>query len=56
MLKKWMENYRKSMNRSMAIERRAMKADAEMRHREKEMMAWARAKSAERNSVLSGMY
>ena len=56
MLKKWLESYKASMNRAIEHERRAMKADAEMRRREDELMAWARAKAASRNSILSGMY
>lgn len=56
MLKKWMDGYKKSMDHAMKLERRAMKADAEMKKREDEMMAWARAKAASRSVVLSGMY
>lgn len=56
MLREWKENFVRAQKRSERLERRAAKADADMRARECEIMAWAKAQSAARENVLSGMY
>ncbi len=56
MLKQWKENFKKASDRAQKIERRALRADAELKKREDEMLAWARSKAASPRSILSGMY
>ena len=56
MLRQWKENFVNSQRRSAMHERRAMAAQREMQRLEDEMMEWARAQVAARESILSGVY
>ena len=55
-LREWKENFVKAQKRNAAHERRAMAAEREMRNREDEMLAWAKAQVARREMIVSGMY
>ena len=55
-LKEWKERFAKARLDSSKIQRRAEKAEREIRSYESEMLAWAKAQTSARENILSGLY